>query len=108
MSTMETLEVPWGRTGAADFARDFAARIRSGGPAEVTVLCRNSTETRWFQALAVLATAACFITGREPKTGEHYPTQGQIALYFGSDAGGFAKAWAGRGLAWVFAPQGRS
>ena len=56
---METLEVPWGRIPA----RDFAARIRSGGPAEVTVLCRNSTETRWFQELAGLATAICLLRG---------------------------------------------
>ena len=43
-----------------------------------------------------------------PLTAVHNPDQGQVALYFGTDAGGFAKAWAGRGLAWVFAPQGRS
>jgi len=67
----EILEVPWGRIQARDFARDFAARIRSGDPAEVTVLCRNSTETRWFQELAGPSTAICLLTGREPKTGEH-------------------------------------
>ena len=67
----EILEVPWGRIPARDFARDFAARIRSGDPAEVTVLCRNSTETRWFQELAGPSTAICLLTGREPKTGEH-------------------------------------
>jgi hypothetical protein len=77
MNAVETLEVPWGRIPAQDFARDFAARIWSGGPAEVTVLCRNSTETRWFQTLAVLATAACFITGREPKTGQRF---GQLVV----------------------------
>ena len=73
---METLEVPWGRTGARDFARDFVGRIRSGAPAEVTVLCRNSTETRWFQELAGLATAICLLKGREPKTGGALPAPG--------------------------------
>ena len=94
----ETLEVPWGRIGARDFARDFAARIRSGGPAEVTVLARNSTETSWFQELLGLSTAVCFITGRGPKTGEHYATQGTVALFYGRDTGKFELAWAGRGL----------
>jgi hypothetical protein len=84
---METLEVPWGRTGARDFARDCAGGIRSGAPAEVTVLCRNSTETSLFQELAGLATAICLLRGREPKTGEHYPLQGRVALYFDTDAG---------------------
>jgi hypothetical protein len=97
----ETLEVPWGRIPARDFARDFAARIRSGGPAEIVVLARNSTETRWFQELLGLATAVCFITGRVPKNGEHYATQGQVALYFGTDAGKFELAWASRGIVWV-------
>ena len=101
---METLEIPWGRTGARDFARDFADGIRSGAPAEVTVLCRNSTETRWFQELAGLATAICLLKGREPKTGKHYPLRGQVALYFGSDIEGFVKAWAHRGLSFRWRP----
>lgn len=43
-----------------------------------------------------------------PLTAVHNPDQGQVALYFGTDAGGFAAAWAGRGMASVFRPQGRS
>lgn len=97
-SAMEVIEVPWHRIPAQDFAREFAARIRSGGPAEVTVLARNSTETAWFQELLGLATAVCFLQGRGPKVGEHYPIQGRCALYFGADTEGFAKAWDGRGV----------
>jgi hypothetical protein len=74
--------------------------IRSGGPAEVTVIARNSTETRWFQELLGLAAAVCFITGRRPKNGEHYATQGTVALFYGRDVRGFAAAWSGRGLVW--------
>jgi hypothetical protein len=95
---MEIVEVPWGWTCPRDLARYFADWIRSGAPAEVTVLCRNSTETRWFQELAGLATAICLLKGREPKTGKYDPLQGQVTLYFGSDIEGFVKAWAHRGL----------
>ena len=101
MTAAETLEVPWGRIPAQDFARDFAARIASGGPAEVTVLARNSTETRWFQELLGLAAAIRCIRGRGPKTGEHYALQGQIALYYGTDVEGFRAAWAPRGVIWA-------
>ena len=47
-----------------------------------------------------LSTAVCLIPGRGPKTGEHCPTQGKMALYFGTDVRGFAAAWAARGLIW--------
>ena len=83
----ETLEVPWGRIGAADFVRVFTVPIRSDGPAEVVVIARNSTETRWFQELLGLATAVCLIQGRGPRNGPYYATQGQIALFYGTDAG---------------------
>jgi hypothetical protein len=96
----ETLEVPWGRIGAADFVRDFTVPIRSDGPAEVVVIARNSTETRWFQELLGLATAVCLIQGRGPRNGPYYATQGQIALFYGTHAGKFELAWAGRGLVW--------
>jgi len=43
-----------------------------------------------------------------PLTAVHNPDQGQVALYFGTDAGGFAAACPGRGMASVFRPQGRS
>ena len=36
------------------------------------------------------------------------PGSGAGGAVFGTDAGGFAAAWAGRGMAPVFRPQGRS
>jgi hypothetical protein len=98
MTSIETIEVPWGLPGARAFARTWAARIKSDGPVEAVVLARAATETRWFQELLGLSTAVCFIRGRGPKTGEHYPLQGRIALYFGRDVEGFRSAWADRGL----------
>ena len=102
---LKGIEVPWSLAGVRAFARDFAAQRRSAGPAEVVVLAKNSTETAWWQELARPATAICLIRGRGPKVGAHYPTQGQIALYYGRDVEGFAATWAGRGLiAYAFAP----
>lgn len=80
-----------------EFAREFADRMRSG-TAEIVVLSRNSTETRWWQELSETATAICCIRGRGPKVNGNYPTQGQIALYYGTDVDGFRKAWAERGV----------
>jgi hypothetical protein len=98
MKTIQTLEVPWSLAGARAFARDFAAQRQAEGPAEVVVLARNSTDAAWFQELASVATARCEIRGRGPRNASgHYPTQGVIALYYGSDVEGFAKAWADRG-----------
>jgi hypothetical protein len=79
---METLEVPWAGPQPGLCQPDAVGRPRRG-----TILSRNSTDTSWFQELARLATAICLLRGREPKTGEHYPLQGQVALYFGTDAG---------------------
>lgn len=101
----EIIEVPHSLAGARAFAADFAAQRRSGGPADVVVLARNSTEAAWFQQLAVLSTARCEIRGRGPRNESGFaPVQGQIALYFGLDAEGFAKAWADRGVILVVRP----
>jgi hypothetical protein len=42
---MEPWECPGAGIPARDFAPDFSGRIRSGGPSEAIVLCRNSNET---------------------------------------------------------------
>jgi hypothetical protein len=101
MSVIETIEVPWSLAGTRAFARDFAARRRADGPAEVVVIARNSTETAWFQELAERATAVCFIRGRGPKIGAHYATQGMAAMFYGTDVEGFKTAWADRGVIWT-------
>ena len=50
------------------------------------ILTKNSTDTRWFHALAADAAALCFPRGRVV-----YPLQGSVLLYFGARPADFIR-----------------
>ena len=83
-------------------ANDVVQRYEySGEP--VVLLVQNSTDTRWFQTLSRAATALCFITRRVRFLGVdgavHHPTQGQVAIYLGSDPDRFSEVFQNHG--WI-------
>lgn len=81
----------------SDLVVKFTEKLRthhaSGDVPQAIVLVNNATETKWFQELAAVSTAACFPAGRikfldeDGKPGA--PLQGQACIYLGSNGATF-------------------
>lgn len=63
------------------------------------ILTKNSTDTRWFQALLVASTAVCFLRGRIV-----FPLQGASLLYYGADFESFRRHCSPFGSVWTPGP----
>lgn len=75
------------------FIEKLNAEFVAGRVSEAVVLVNNATETKWFQALARHASAACFPQSRikfwYPGKTEAAPLQGQAFLYLGANSRAF-------------------
>ncbi len=78
------------------FAEKLCDSYAKGNVTSAVVLVNNATETRWFQSLAELASAACFPKGRvkfwHPRK-VAAPLQGQAILFLGPNPDEFARAF---------------
>ena len=87
------------------FCKKLAAEFAVGSVTEAIVLVNNATETVWFQDLAKLATAICFIKGCvrfwHPDKKSATPLQGQAILYFGLQPDVFYREFVCFGLMYV-------
>lgn len=91
---------PYARDLVEPFCTRFLSEIERGSVG--MVLVNNATETGWFQAMAAVAAAICFPSGRvrfvSPDGEAGAPLQGQAVLYFGDDWKGFKAAFCGIGF----------
>lgn len=92
---------PYGK----DVIRLFAAKIVAERHRykQAVVLVNNATETAWFNKIASVASAICFLRGRLKfldKSGDpaNTPVQGQAVLCVGGDVAKFCEAFAAVGL----------
>lgn len=95
------LNPPYGKDVIGLFASKVVAERQRYSQA--VVLVNNATETAWFNEIASVASAICFLRGRVKfldKSGKpaNTPVQGQAVLYMGSDVANFCEAFAGMGL----------
>lgn len=84
------------------FTDKLAASVRCGSVTEAVVLVNNATETRWFQSLSGVVSAACFPSYRirfwSPTGVKAAPLQGQAILYCGPQAERFIDEFRAFGL----------
>ena len=84
------------------FAEKLCDSYASGNVTSAIVLVNNATETKWFQALAVEASAICFPKGRvkfwAPGKPSATPLQGQAVLFIGQRVDDFARAFSSFGF----------
>ena len=90
---------------AADRIRKFVEKLlASPNVTEAIVLVNNATETQWFQALAMKASAVCFPVGRvrfwHPEKESAAPLQGQAVLYIGENVRAFVTHFSELGTTW--------
>jgi phage N-6-adenine-methyltransferase len=95
------LNPPYGKDVIGLFASKVVAERQRYNQA--VVLVNNATETAWFNEIASVASAICFLRGRVKFLGRdgkpaNTPIQGQAVLYIGSDVGRFCEAFADMGL----------
>lgn len=87
------------------FAEKLAEEYVAGRITEAVVLVNNATETAWYQALGLVATACCMPRGRirfwYPGRDSFTPLQGQNFLYFGDRAARFREVFHQFGLTWL-------
>lgn len=79
---------PYAQPLMSQFAEAVSKKYNDGEIEQACVLINNATETGWFQTMAKVANATCFIKGRIKfldKDGipANTPLQGQAILYFG-------------------------
>jgi hypothetical protein len=87
---------PYAQPLISQFCDRLAEAFMSGNVTEACVLVNNATETRWFHALATVASAMCFPLARvrfwHPEKASA-PLQGQAVIYLGPNPGDFRFAF---------------
>lgn len=94
---------PYAQPLISDFCSELIKRIDAGEVKQACVLVNNATETAWGQQLIGRASAVCFPRGRvrfiapdgKPSGA---PLQGQMVVYFGSNADSFIEAFSELGI----------
>ena len=96
---------PYAQPLMSRFADKLCEEVMSLRVTEAIVLVNNATETTWFQRLAGLSAAICFVDKRvrflDPEGNKGAPLQGQAVLYFGDNVdgtGGFADMFGDAGV----------
>jgi hypothetical protein len=97
------LNPPYAQPLMSEFVTKFCESWLAGDIGQACVLVNNATETQWFQRLAAISTAVCFLRGRvkfHDSTGKpaNTPLQGQAVLYFGNHTRRFASEFEAMGL----------
>jgi len=90
-------------SGVVDkFVGKLCVHVQRGDVTQAILLTNNSTETKWFQAAAEVASGMCFPAGRvqflDDQGNPGSPLQGQSLLYFGVSNEAFAAAFGGIGV----------
>lgn len=98
---------PYAQPLVTQFCEKLAESVKAGTVQAAVVLVNNATETQWFRAIADVASAICFPTGRvqfwHPTKPSATPLQGQAVLYMGADIVGFCAAFSSFGFHAVLA-----
>jgi len=93
---------PYSKDLIGAFAEKMAASVESEAVSQCCVLVNNATETKWFQRMAEVSSAICFIAGRvrfwAPDRESATPLQGQAVLYAGEKRAAFRKTFGSFGI----------
>jgi phage N-6-adenine-methyltransferase len=100
------LNPPYSQPDISQFIEKLVAEVKTGTVASAVVLVNNATETKWFQTLAGISSAACLLSYRvkfsSPDSKPSNPLQGQVVFYIGENVREFAKHFAAHGA--IFQP----
>lgn len=96
---------PYAQPLVAQFCQKLVDSVKASDVTAAMVLVNNATETGWFQSLADISSAACFLSGRvkfwSPDKESSQPLQGQAVLYIGTKWATFHPVFADLGTVWV-------
>jgi ParB family chromosome partitioning protein len=96
------LNPPFKQPLGKQFTAKLCAEVRAKKVSQAVLLTNDQTDTDWWQEVASLASAVCFLDGRigfYNEAGEtSSPTNGQTFAYFGKDLAKFAKIFSTIGL----------
>lgn len=99
------LNPPYKQPLVAQFSAKLVECHEAGDVNAAVLLTNNSTDTKWWQHAALMATAACFTAGRiKFYRDREYdaPTNGQVFLFFGHGSDAFVNAFKRYG--WIARP----
>lgn len=92
---------PYAQPLVSQFCDRLVGAFVAGDVTQACVLVNNATETKWFHALAAVASAYCFPLGRVRfwyPGRQSAPLQGQAVIYLGPDPAGFRNSFAHLGF----------